>query len=90
MNRINIMPPVYLLFAMVIMVVLHSLLPGMKVLALPWSLLGIVPLALGCVVNLVVDSSFKKHETTVKPLEESTALITTGIFRFSLHGCRFH
>ena len=47
--------------------------------------MGVIPLALGIGLNLVVDSSFKKHETTVKPLEEPTVLITTGTFRVSRH-----
>ena len=47
--------------------------------------MGVIPLALGIVINLVADKSFKKNETAVKPLEGSSALITTGIFRFTRH-----
>ena len=85
MNPINIIPPVYLFLSIAIMVLLHFLLPGMEILALPWNLLGLISLALGIVLNLVADRSFKKHETTVKPVEQSTALITTGAFRLSRH-----
>ena len=85
MKAINVIPPVYLFLSMAIMVFLHFLLPGTKVLAFPWILLGVIPLALGVVINLVADKSFKKHETTVKPLENSTALITTGVFRLTRH-----
>jgi protein-S-isoprenylcysteine O-methyltransferase Ste14 len=85
MKVINIIPPVYLFLAIAIMVFLHFLLPGSKVLALPWNLLGVIPLALGIAINLIADKSFKKHETTVKPLEDSTALITTGVFRLTRH-----
>ncbi|MBW1675582.1 MAG: isoprenylcysteine carboxylmethyltransferase family protein [Deltaproteobacteria bacterium] len=85
MKPINIIPPVYLFLSIAIMVLLHFLLPGIKILALPWNLLGVIPLALGIVLNLVADRSFKKHETTVKPVEESTALITSGAFRLSRH-----
>lgn len=85
MKLINIRPPVYLFLSIAIMVLIHFLLPGTKILALPWNLLGLIPLALGVVLNLVADKSFKNHETTVKPVEESTALITTGAFRLSRH-----
>jgi len=67
------------------MVLLHFLLPVAKILALPWRLLGIIPLALGVGINLIADKAFKGRNTTVKPLEKSTALITTGVFRLSRH-----
>jgi protein-S-isoprenylcysteine O-methyltransferase Ste14 len=35
------------------------------------------------VINLVADKAFKKHNTTVKPFEKSTALITDGAFKLS-------
>ena len=85
MKPVHIVLPVYLFLAIVIMVLLHFLIPGSKVLALPWSLSGLMPISLGIGMNLVADSSFKKHETTVKPLEKPTALITTGPFRVSRH-----
>jgi protein-S-isoprenylcysteine O-methyltransferase Ste14 len=85
MKPINITPPVYLFLSIAIMVLVHFLLPGKKILAFPWNLLGLIPLTLGIVLNLVADRSFKNHETTVKPIEESTALITTGAFRLSRH-----
>ena len=85
MRPVDITPPIYLFFSIVVMVLLHFLLPGMKVLALPWNLLGIIPLALGIGLNLVADNSFKKHKTTVKPIEEPKALITSGPFLVSRH-----
>jgi protein-S-isoprenylcysteine O-methyltransferase Ste14 len=85
MKTREVIPPVYLFLSIAIMVLLHFLLPGSRVLVFPWNLLGGIPLALGIVTNLIADKSFKKHETTVKPLEESTALITTGVFRVSRH-----
>ena len=40
-------------------------------------------MAIGSLLNLIADSSFKKINTTVKPFEESTALLTDGVFRIS-------
>ncbi len=85
MKAVKIIPPIYLFSSIAIMVLLHFLLPGAKVLALPWSLLGVVPLAFGIFINLSADKSFKKNETTVKPLEKSDRLITTEVFRISRH-----
>ncbi len=85
MKALKITPPVYLFLSIAIMLLLHFLLPKTRVLPFPWNLFGIIPLVLGIFMNLVADRSFKKNKTTVKPLEESTALITDGVFRFSRH-----
>lgn len=37
----------------------------------------------------MADAAFKKAQTTVKPFEISTALITTGVFRISRHPMYF-
>jgi len=64
-------------------VLLHFLLPIKQILPFPWSLLGLFPLVVGVILNLWADRSFKKHDTTVKPFLESTALVTTGVFRLT-------
>jgi protein-S-isoprenylcysteine O-methyltransferase Ste14 len=38
---------------------------------------------IGVVLNLLVDRAFKKHDTTVKPFEASSALITDGVFKIT-------
>jgi len=49
----------------------------------PWNLFGILFLAAGLVLNIRADSHFKSAETTVKPFQESNALVTSGVFKFS-------
>jgi protein-S-isoprenylcysteine O-methyltransferase Ste14 len=85
MNAVKIIPPIYLFISIAIMVLLHFLFPGTKVHALPWNLLGVIPLAFGIFINLSADRSFKENATTVKPLEKSDRLITTGMFGISRH-----
>ena len=75
------MPTTYLLVSIVAMLALHFLLPVAKVVPLPWNLAGIVPLALGIGLNLAADRSFHTAHTTVRPFEESSALVTGGGFR---------
>ena len=77
------MPPAYLLAAIVAMLALHLTLPGMNVVPFPWNFLGIVPFVIGLALNLTADLAFKKHGTTVKLFEESSALVTGGVFRVS-------
>jgi protein-S-isoprenylcysteine O-methyltransferase Ste14 len=81
--KAKVLPPTYLLVALVLILVLHFTLPVFKIVPMPWNLLGIVPLALGIALNLVADKAFHQAQTTVKPFEESTALVTTGVFRLT-------
>lgn len=77
------MPTTYLLIAIIMMVAIHFLFPAVTIIPLVWNLLGIIPLLLGVVINLVADGAFHRVDTTVKPFEESTALVTSGAFRIS-------
>lgn len=78
----KVLPPVYFLMALATMVGLHFLWPVARYLSLPWSLIGLVPLTIGISLNLAADREFKRHQTTVKPFERSSALVTA--FPFSL------
>jgi protein-S-isoprenylcysteine O-methyltransferase Ste14 len=79
------LPPTYLFSAIVVMVLLHMLFANMEVVPYPWRLLGCAPLLFGIILNLLADKAVKVNHTTVKPFEESTRLITTGVFRYSRH-----
>jgi protein-S-isoprenylcysteine O-methyltransferase Ste14 len=82
-SRVN--PPVYLLAALSLMVVLHLALPLATVFRPPWILLGLPPLLLGVIANLWSSRAFDAARTTVKPFEEPTSLLTHGCFRISRH-----
>jgi protein-S-isoprenylcysteine O-methyltransferase Ste14 len=83
MSAKKILPPTYLLAALVLMIALRALLPGPRLLAGYVTLLGLLPLAAGIAINLVADGAFKRLGTTIKPGEESGTLITTGVFHLS-------
>jgi len=85
MNRKRVLPPTYLLISIITMALLHFLAPILELIAYPLTLFGMVPLAAGIALNLMADSAFKKAQTTVKPFEISTALITTGVFQICRH-----
>ena len=65
------------------MTALHFLWPGVVIFLVPWNLFGLIPLTTGIILNLVADGAFHKAGTAVKPLEESTVLLTSGVFRIS-------
>jgi protein-S-isoprenylcysteine O-methyltransferase Ste14 len=79
----DIMPTTWLLVAIILMVALRLLLPQPLIVPQPWHLVGLVPLALGVLINLVADGALRQAATTVKPYEEPSALIEGGAFRAS-------
>ena len=83
MKANRVLPPVYFLISIVAMALLNFFGPVIEFVRYPWNLLGLVPLGIGIALNLIADAAFKKEQTTVKPFEISTALITTGVFEIS-------
>ena len=76
-------PPVLLLMAVVLMVVLHYVLPVGRWLAWPWRALGALPIAVAVLVGFWGAVQFRRHDTTIIPFEHSTALIAKGPYRYS-------
>ena len=85
MPRKAVDPPAYLAGALLLMIVLHFAAPIAKWIAFPLCLVGIVPLALGLGINVWASEVFKRVETTVKPAERASRLVTQGIFRVTRH-----
>lgn len=85
MKTKQILPPTYVLIALILMLGLHFLFPGIRLITLPWNLIGFLPLVAGVALNLIADGAFKKAGTTVKPFQESTTLLTDGVFKISRH-----
>ena len=83
MNFIQINPPFYLYAAVLIMIILHLWIPLIQFISYPFTLIGLIPLVYGVVLNLLADASLKKEDTTVKPLLETRVLITTGIYKLT-------
>jgi protein-S-isoprenylcysteine O-methyltransferase Ste14 len=81
----KLLPPVYVLASIVLMAALHFLAPAAWLIPSGWNFLGVIPLAIGIVINIVADKAFRRAGTTVKPFEESSSLVTTGVYRFSRH-----
>ena len=71
------LPPIYFLLALVAMVVLHLLWPILRFWGFPLNMAGLVPLAFGIFLNLAADRQFASRQTTVKPFQRSSALVTT-------------
>lgn len=81
----KILPPTYLLVALILILLLHFVFPIAIVITIPWNLTGLLPIFLGVALNLIADRAYKRSQTTVKPFLESNALITDGVYRLSRH-----
>jgi protein-S-isoprenylcysteine O-methyltransferase Ste14 len=79
----KILPTTYLLVAILAMVGLRFLYPGVTIISSPWNFLGIVPLVFGVWINLAADKAFHQAGTTVKPFEQPSALLTGGAHRIT-------
>ena len=84
MNQLpNLLPPHLAALAVLAMIALHALLPIAAVVTIPFSLVGLVPLAAGGAVVVWTRGAFKRARTPIRPLTMSTALVTYGLYRYS-------
>ncbi len=83
MKTAKIMPPTWMLIAMLTMLALHFLMPLAWIIPPFWNLTGLILIASGLILNLSADKAFHQVHTTVKPFEESSSLVTNGVFRIS-------
>jgi protein-S-isoprenylcysteine O-methyltransferase Ste14 len=78
-----LLPPAYFLASLVLMAALAFALPITVIPAWPWRAAGVIPIAAGVWLNLAADRAFEARGTTVRPFEQSSALVTDGVFRIS-------
>lgn len=79
----KIIPPVYGLASIALMLGLHNLIPIRLIIPEPWSWLGVLLMVLALIDVTVVSQMFKRRNTTIKPGQKSSTLVTEGPFRFS-------
>lgn len=82
-KRNPVLPPTYFLLAIILMILLRFLPPKLVVITVPINLIGMAPIVAGLALAVVGDRMFKRHGTTVKPFEASSAFLTSGVFGFS-------
>jgi len=77
------LPPSLLFLVLAGMLLLHWVLPLGRWLDPPWTWLGLLPLGIGIGLVLACALLFSKRGTTIKPFEQSEALLTEGPYRYS-------
>jgi len=80
-----ILPPTYFNACLIVSLVLHFVVPVVSVVRFPFSLVGLLLIAFGAVLNIWADQLFKRWNTTVKPFERATAMLLEGPFAWSRH-----
>ena len=78
-----ILPPTYLLMALLLIIILNFTIPIIKIIPVPWNIIGLLPVMLGLWISIGADAQFKKRETTIKPFEKPSALVIDGWFKIS-------
>lgn len=81
-NR-HVMPPVYFLVTMLIVAALHWLFPITTFIESPHNYAGLLLIGIGLVFAVAPARALEANSTTVRPFEESDALLTDGLYRFS-------
>jgi protein-S-isoprenylcysteine O-methyltransferase Ste14 len=79
------LPPTYFNLSWIAMVLLHFTFPIYRFLTIPYNLIGIILMLAGLWINLWASNYFKKVDTTVKPFQTSTQLVTVGFYKYSRH-----
>lgn len=77
------LPPTYFYITLLLVVILYFIFPIKTILDFPVNLTGLIPGIAGAVLNIIADKDFKKANTTVKPFDKSSTLITKGVFQIS-------
>jgi protein-S-isoprenylcysteine O-methyltransferase Ste14 len=79
----KILPPIYFFAALLVMAGLHSFFPIARIVPSPFNYTGAALVVLGAASTLWAAMFFGKVGTPVKPFEQSTVLVTAGLYRIT-------
>lgn len=76
-------PPVILLLTILCGIGLHYWMPLAKVLGESWDKVGVSLIVLGILVVIGPATAFRRAATTIKPFHDSSALVVSGLYRYT-------
>ena len=79
----RIFPPIWLAIAFLAMLALDRWLPLVRVVPVDASVAAWLLIVTGLALAVVASAGFRRARTGIIPFSESTALVTSGIYRFS-------
>ena len=78
-----IYPPMWLLIGIIVTFVLNEYFPGPRFTSLEGQLAGGVLIVIGLALLVIAGGLFQRAGTNLIPFREVTALVTTGVYRYS-------
>lgn len=78
-----LVPPLYFVVALLLMAFFHQVAPGARLIVAPYRYAGIVLMALAIALMLWAALLFRRAGTAIHPHEPSSALVTSGPYRFT-------
>jgi protein-S-isoprenylcysteine O-methyltransferase Ste14 len=79
----KVIPPVWMLATLLVSLAMHHWLPLYQLWRAPWCYAGLALVVLGLLLTPPAILSFRRAGTPVIPFERSTALVTSGPYRYT-------
>jgi protein-S-isoprenylcysteine O-methyltransferase Ste14 len=79
----KLIPPMYLMIALIVMGALHINWPLVRLIEQPYTYIGAIPVLAGTIMTGAAARLFRILGTPLVPFERSTVLVTHGLYRFS-------
>ena len=77
------MPPTYFYLGIALIILMHFIFPVIQIIHYPYTLIGILFIILGMVLNLLAWLLFIKNKTTQNPFKNPDKFIVDGIYKIS-------
>lgn len=77
------LPPALGLLVMLVIFSLHFIKPLGVVFPYPWNFIGLVPIALGALLNIAAERELNRAGASADPCEPSNVLVERGVYRLS-------
>jgi protein-S-isoprenylcysteine O-methyltransferase Ste14 len=78
-----IYPPIWLVFGLVSIFVLNEYVPGLRFTSVESQVVGGITILLGLILLLIAGGLFRQAGTDMVPFKNVSALVTTGIYRYT-------
>jgi len=78
-----IYPPMWLAFGIILQFVLNEYFPGLRFTTVAGQVIGGVILVIGLALLVTAGGLFKQADTDLIPFKDVSALVTTGVYRFT-------
>lgn len=81
--RVLMLPPTITVASLLLMLLLHTAIPLIRIIESPYRFLGMVFVFLGALMILLAATYFRRLHTTLHPFGETSCLATAGLYKLS-------